>query len=110
MNPLNYICHRKPERTFQIRGHYFPVCARCTGFYISIAAYLIHAYFFYVNYNITLMIIAVLLLVPAFVDGTTQFFNLRESNNPLRLVTGLMGGIGLCIIFKAIKWYVLVVL
>ena len=56
------------------------------------------------------MIIAVLLLVPAFVDGTTQFFNLRESNNPLRLVTGLMGGIGLCIIFKAIKWYVLVVL
>jgi uncharacterized membrane protein len=110
MNPLNLLCHRKPERTFQIKGHYFPVCARCTGFYISMAVYLIYAFFFYVNYNITLLIIAVLLLLPAFIDGTTQFFHLRESNNPLRLITGLMGGLGLMIIFKAIKWYLLVVI
>jgi len=35
-----FICHRKPERTFNVRGHYFPVCARCTGFYIAAFSYL----------------------------------------------------------------------
>ena len=30
-----FICHRIPERTFNIRGYYFPVCSRCTGFYIG---------------------------------------------------------------------------
>jgi len=105
MNVLNLICHRIPERSFFIKGHQFPVCARCTGFYISLIFYFFYAYYFYVDYNPALIIFAILLLMPAIIDGSTQLIKYRESNNILRLITGLMGGIGLGIIVKAIKWY-----
>ncbi len=29
------ICHQLPERSFFWDGHQFPVCARCTGLYLS---------------------------------------------------------------------------
>ena len=29
------ICHQRPERSFFINGHQLPVCARCTGLYLS---------------------------------------------------------------------------
>src|SRR5689334_678725 len=31
------ICHQRPERSFFLAGHQFPVCARCTGLYLSAA-------------------------------------------------------------------------
>jgi len=101
------ICHRLPDRTFNIKGHYFPVCARCTGFYIGAFSYFIYVYFFYVQYTIFLILIAVLMLIPTFIDGFTQLFNFRESNNILRLFTGLIGGLGLAILIKATKWVII---
>lgn len=106
MNVLNLICHRMPERSFFVKGYQLPVCARCTGFYISLILYFIYTFYFYVDYNIILLIFAILLLIPTAIDGLTQLFEYRESNNVLRLITGLMGGIGLSIIVKAIKWYI----
>jgi uncharacterized membrane protein len=35
------ICHQRPERSFFLDGHQLPVCARCTGLYLSAAAGLI---------------------------------------------------------------------
>jgi uncharacterized membrane protein len=29
------ICHQLPDRSFFVDGHQFPVCARCTGLYLS---------------------------------------------------------------------------
>ena len=29
------ICHQRPERSFFLDGHQLPVCARCTGLYLS---------------------------------------------------------------------------
>lgn len=103
---MNFICHRKPERSFFIKGHQFPVCSRCTGFYISLIIYFIYAYYNFVNYNLQLLIFAFLLLLPAFIDGITQFYGIQESNNLRRLITGLLGGLGLGIIFKAVKWVI----
>lgn len=54
--------------------------------------YFVYAYFFYIDYNIYLISFAILLLLPSFIDGLTQLFELRESNNALRFITGLMGG------------------
>ena len=102
-----FICHRKPERTFNVRGHYFPVCARCTGFYIAAFSYFIFVYFFYVQYNMMLIIFSILMLLPTFLDGFTQLLGSRESNNILRLFTGLIGGVGLAILIKAIKWMII---
>lgn len=107
MNLANIICHRKPERSFFIRGHQFPVCARCTGFYIALVLYFAYAYFFFVDYSFSLILIACLFLVPTIIDGTTQLIGYRQSNNALRFFTGLLGGLSLGIIVKAIKWYLL---
>lgn len=102
-----FICHRIPERTFNIRGHYFPVCSRCTGFYIAAFSYFIFVYFFYVQYTTILIILAILMLIPTFSDGFTQLIGSRKSNNLLRLLTGLMGGVGLAILLKAVKWMII---
>ena len=91
MDYTRLICHRIPERSFFFRGHYF-----------------IYAYFNYVDYDLNLLILAIILLVPAFLDGTTQLFNFRESNNILRLITGLLGGIGLGILVKSLKYYIFI--
>src|SRR6266571_4098047 len=36
--PIYFFCHGIPERCFTIRGHSFPICARCTGLLICVAA------------------------------------------------------------------------
>ena len=100
-----YICHRIPERTFKIGNHYFPVCSRCTGFYMAAFSYFVFVYFFYVHYSFMMVLTAFLMLIPAFMDGTTQFLGWRTSNNILRFTTGLIGGLGLGILVKAFKWF-----
>lgn len=104
MNVFKYFCHQKPERSFQIKGHYFPICARCTGFYTTILIYMIVAIYIPITYTLELLIFSFLLLIPAIGDGTTQLTGKRESNNTLRFITGLLGGIGLMIIIKTIKF------
>ena len=103
-----FICHRIPERTFKIGNRYFPVCSRCTGFYIGAFSYFIYVYFFYVDYTLLLIFMAFLMMIPTFLDGFSQLNGSRESNNTLRFITGLIGGIGLAIIVKAFKWFILV--
>jgi len=44
------------------------------------------------------LILFYLLIAPLIIDGTTLYFNLRESNNFIRTATGLMAGIGSSII------------
>jgi len=107
MNLLNLICHRKPERSFFIKGHQFPVCARCTGFYITIFIYTLYAYYVPIVYTPEYILFGILLCVPAILDGTTQLFEIRQSNNILRFMTGILGGIGLMIIIKFLKLVVL---
>ena len=106
MDYTKLICHRMPERSFFIRGHQFPVCARCTGFYISLIIYFFYTYFNFVNYNIPLLIFAAILLMPTLIDGTTQLLEIQVSNNNRRFITGIFGGLGLGIILKAIKWFI----
>ena len=102
---LDSICHRKPERSFFIKGYQFPVCARCTGIYISLLIYFIYSHYVHVDYNFYLLLFGFILLIPAYIDGITQFHMNRESNNNLRLVTGLLCGLGLGIILKTIIFF-----
>jgi uncharacterized membrane protein len=54
-----------------------------------------------------MIILAILIMIPTFLDGFTQFLGSRESSNMLRLLTGLVGGVGLAILIKAIKWMII---
>jgi len=102
MSVLDYICHRKPERSFFYKGHQFPVCARCTGFYISGIASIILFRYYFLPYNLTTLLIGIILLIPSAIDGGTQLFEMRESNNTLRFITGILGGIGLIMVYEMI--------
>ncbi len=111
MNLTKYICHRMPERSFFIKGHQFPVCARCTGFYTGLVVYLIFNSFFKHNYDIYTLLIAIILMIPVAIDGITQYFGHRESTNALRFATGFIGGVGLIIFLKImIRWVLNVLL
>lgn len=100
MEITKYICHRKPERSFFIRGRQFPVCARCTGFYAGLIAYLVVRHFYTHSYDLNTLLMSVILMIPAAADGVTQYFSGRESTNGLRFITGFIGGVGLIIFLK----------
>lgn len=110
MELTKYICHRIPERSFFIKGHQFPVCARCTGFYTGLIVFLIWNCFFKINYDINTLLISIVLMIPVAIDGITQYFGPRESTNNLRFITGFIGGVGLIIFLKIIMRGILNVL
>ncbi len=84
-------CHRKPERSFFYKGKQFPVCARCTGIHIGYVAYpLLLFKVIWFSFPIT-----ILLILPTAIDGLTQAYFNRESNNWLRAITGLTAGVGI---------------
>lgn len=87
-------CHRRPDRTLSFKGRYFPVCARCTGIYIGILLILLLNYFIDLNYGTDLFFLPLVLMVPMAIDGATQLLKWRESRNWIRVMTGLLFGIG----------------
>lgn len=107
MNPLNYICHRKPERSFHIKGYQFPVCARCTGLYLGIILFFIFYFILGVEHNLFLLFLSVVLVIPCLVDGLTQRYGNRLSNNSLRFVTGLLAGYGAMLFAEEVEWIIL---
>lgn len=110
MNFTRYICHRIPERSFFIKGHQFPVCTRCTGFYAGLVVYLIFRLFYRHPYDLKMLIVSMILMVPVAIDGFTQYFGPRESTNTLRFITGFIGGVGLIIFLKIIIGWIINVL
>lgn len=90
--PLTFVaCHRRPDRSFSWRGRPFPVCARCTGIAAGYASVLVFAVVGVPENGVAL---GVLLNLPAALDGASQALEWRRSNNALRLVTGMLCGVG----------------
>lgn len=83
-------CHRMPERSFFWKGKQFPVCVRCTGIHIG---YLTFPLFLFSVFTLNIWW-TIGLILPTYIDGLTQAFFKRESNNFIRVTTGLMAGIG----------------
>jgi uncharacterized membrane protein len=83
--------NRKTERCFYINGKPMPICVRCVSIlmgYTSIPfILLVHIPFW----------VGILCQIPMIIDGYTQLLNWRTSNNILRLITGLVSGVGLSI-------------
>ena len=94
-------CHQMPDRSFNIKGYQFPVCARCTGVLIgNIASYAM--FFIYAPpFQFCLMGCAVM-----YADWLIQHLDIRESTNIRRLITGTIGGYALttlyCIAIKVV--------
>lgn len=84
-------CHQMPERSFFWKGYQFPVCARCTGVIIGefIAIGML-------VWGVRLELwAAAALLAPMGLDWGLQWLELLPSTNLRRLLSGLLGGLGL---------------
>jgi len=91
LNIVFTYCHKNSGRSFFWKGRQFPVCARCTGIYLGYLSYPFFVFdIFFLNFYLTLF-----LILPALIDGLSQAFYNRESNNLLRVVTGFFAGVGL---------------
>jgi len=73
-----------------------PLCSRCFGIYLGILfGMILLLLIFDVRVSkIQAIYLLIILNLPVFVDGITQSFKLRESNNVLRFFTGFIGGTG----------------
>ncbi len=92
------LCHQLPERSFFGGGVQVPVCARDTGIYVGFTVALMILAFLERSRRSAEIpparVVAVLLAGIALmaVDGLTSYLGIRETNNALRLATGLAAG------------------
>jgi uncharacterized membrane protein len=99
---MRKICHQRPDRSFFIFGKKLPLCARCLGIYLSFFVGIIIAILnidWLMNFKfLQIIIFLVVGITPLLIDGFTQLYKLRESNNILRLITGALMGF-VCSVF-----------
>jgi uncharacterized membrane protein len=96
-------CHQMASRSFHIHGMQCPLCARCSGLLIG-EVMLAPLYILLVP---QVWWINLLLVLPLSIDGIGQYLGFWLSNNIRRLVTGLLGGIGLiALAFQGIMYLV----
>lgn len=85
------ICHRKPERCFNFFGMNKYLCSRCWGILFGT---LIAIFLYSIGFKVSIEY-AIILMIPLIVDGFSQELKIRESNNVLRFITGILFGISL---------------
>ncbi len=86
------LCHGIPNRCLELWNVPMPICARCTAIYVGLFAGIILFWFLPRLHEHSARWILGIAALPMFVDGLTQLAMLRESNNPLRIETGLLAG------------------
>jgi len=89
-------CHQIRERSFEVAGHPFAVCARCTGIYFGFAAgvlvYPLARSLKQTHAPARLWLIVA--LAPTAADFALDFFGILENTHLSRLLTGaLLGGV-----------------
>lgn len=92
-------CHRMKSRSLTIKGYTLPICARCTGILLG---YLFFPFLFVFELYFPLWL-GIAFNFPMVLDGWTQKRQFRKSNNPLRLITGIVSGLGQSIIIVSIS-------
>jgi uncharacterized membrane protein len=93
---LLMLCHQLPYRSFIIDGVPMAVCARDVGIYLGSLLGFATVLMADRPKILSSLKIVVLATIPIALDGVTQtILLLRESNNVLRLATGLIFGFGM---------------
>ncbi len=88
-------CHQISSRSYFLNGNEMPFCSRDLGLFIGLVAGFGLAAFYRYKLN---PFLALLGLVPIAIDGGLQLVTSYESNNTLRIVTGIIAGASLAIL------------
>ena len=83
-------CHQLAERSYFINGNQLPFCTRDLGLFIGLVAGFGAVTFYRFKIH---PFLALLGFVPMGIDGGIQAITSYESNNLLRVITGLVAGI-----------------
>lgn len=83
-------CHQIAERSFYLNGNELPVCSRDIGISLGLLAGMVIGILYVRRINPFLLAMG---LVPILLDGGLQSITSYQSNNMLRLVTGIIAGI-----------------
>jgi uncharacterized membrane protein len=96
------VCHQLSLRSFTAGGLVLPVCARCAGIYLGLFLSFLYIFIAYRKTfrgddktDLSVVIFAAVCILPLYIDGVTSYLLLRESNNLLRLITGVLTGCSL---------------
>jgi len=98
------VCHGLAERSLSAGGVPLPLCARCTGLYLGF-----FVTFIYLGVKkrlsgnkppgLIFLSAAVFGICALMIDGITSYAGVRDSNNLLRLITGVLCGAPLPVLF-----------
>jgi len=98
--PFNFVysfgdrlCHQKVDRSLFINNNQMPFCSRCTAIWLGLAIGLGLMVFYKIVTDEKFLILIIIGVVPIAIDGLGQLFNIWESTNIIRFVTGLLAGI-----------------
>jgi uncharacterized membrane protein len=98
---LSVTCHRLPERSIRLPWGVTGLCARCTAFWSGLAA---GALLSVLTGRAPVKIgISFLMLLPMIIDGSMQYLGVYNSSGPLRIVTGLVCGLGFAFVLAALS-------
>ncbi|MGN6186809.1 MAG: DUF2085 domain-containing protein [Thermoanaerobaculia bacterium] len=87
------MCHGMERRCLELFDVPMPICARCVGIYAGMLVGI--AFFLVIPWlrERVMRRVAIAAVAPLALDGLTQLAGLRESNNSLRVVTGVIAGL-----------------
>jgi len=88
------ICNRRPDRAPHIGTFCFPLCWRCTGVLVGIVLWQALG----VMVGRSHPVLAAVLVLPCALDGLAQYHDLLQSTNLRRFGTGLLAGVGFCLL------------
>lgn len=90
-------CHQLANRSYFLNGNQMPFCARDLGLFIGLAAGFGLVSFYPFRPNPFYLLLG---LVPIGLDGGLQLVTAYESTNPMRLITGIIGGTAAAILLS----------
>jgi uncharacterized membrane protein len=93
---FSFLCHQRPDRSFNLFGHQMACCERDLAIYATAFASFCAAWTVPRLRTVSPLpvVVALIASAPMAVDGTTQLVGLRESNWQLRVATGALFTLG----------------
>jgi uncharacterized membrane protein len=88
-------CHQIAERSYYLNGNELPICSRDVGLSIGLLTGMLIGLLYVRRINPFILAIGIL---PMLMDGGLQSVSSYQSNNSLRIVTGIVAGVAVALL------------
>jgi uncharacterized membrane protein len=94
---LSNICHQYPSRSLWIMKRPMGLCSRCFAIYASFSICLI---VLPLLRNRKHIVLSCFLFLPLILDGLLQYYHIRQSDNFIRVLSGVLFGVAASTVYK----------